>query len=61
MERWIQNKSGVTVIVGVNEADNQLILKKTAIKIVSVISEYLNQIHANTEIVSSVNLGRMQK
>jgi hypothetical protein len=42
MERRIQNKSGVTVVVGVNEANNQLILKKTAIRIVSVTSDYLN-------------------
>jgi hypothetical protein len=35
-ERWIQNKSGVTVIVGVNEVDTQ----KTAIRIASVISDY---------------------
>jgi hypothetical protein len=59
-ERWIQNKSGVTVIVGVNEAENQSILKKTAIRIASVMSDYFNLKHANTEIVSSVNPGRMQ-
>jgi hypothetical protein len=41
-ERRIQNKLGVTVIVGVNKANNQLILKKTAIKIVSVTSDYLS-------------------
>jgi hypothetical protein len=41
MERRIQNQSGVTVIVGVIDADNQLILKRTAIRIVSVTSDYL--------------------
>jgi hypothetical protein len=41
-ERRIQNKSGLTVIVGVNEANNQLILKIHAIWIVSVTSDYLN-------------------
>jgi hypothetical protein len=46
MERWIQNKSGVSVIVGDNEANNQLILKKVAIRVVPVTSDYLNQIHA---------------
>jgi hypothetical protein len=52
MERPIRNKSGVTVIVivGVNEANNQLILKKTAIRIVSVTSDYLNQIHATQKL-----------
>jgi hypothetical protein len=50
MKRRIRNKSGVTVIVWVNEANNQLILKKTAITIVSVTSDYLNQIHATQKL-----------
>jgi hypothetical protein len=39
----MQNNSGVTVIVGVNEANNKLILKKTDIKIVSdyLITKYM--------------------
>jgi hypothetical protein len=36
--------SGVTVIVGVNEANNQLILKKNSYESLSVTSDYLNKI-----------------
>jgi hypothetical protein len=51
--------SGATVIVGVNEAVNELILKKTAIR-QSVTSDYLKPNTCNTEIVSSVIPGRIQ-
>jgi hypothetical protein len=51
--------SGVIVIVGVNGADYQLILKNNN-KVFSVTLDFLNQIHVNTKIVSFVNLGRIQ-
>jgi hypothetical protein len=51
-ERQIENKSGVTIIIGVNEANNQLILKKTAIRMVLVTSsDYLNQMHATQKLL----------